>query len=145
MSRRLRFAPSMKLPNCRKNCRMPSPAESRLGVRMDTGWEPIPEVRTFRRAETPGTTKRHVWEALCPEGAIGLSPGFQPWEGLSKGICPEGARDHGSTDGWHYACDLDPFRALPWGDTVPRVEWREMFGRFNARRKGLSPGGKIRS
>jgi hypothetical protein len=25
----------MKLPNCRKNCRMPSPAESRLGVRMD--------------------------------------------------------------------------------------------------------------
>jgi hypothetical protein len=42
----------------------------------------------------------------CPEGAIGLSPGFQPWEALSKRICPEGARDHGATDGWHYACDL---------------------------------------
>ena len=48
--------------------------------------------------------------------------GFQPWEALSKRICPEGARDHGATDGSITRAIWSPFRALRWGDTVPRVE-----------------------
>jgi hypothetical protein len=28
-------------------------------------------------------------KGYCPEGAIRFSPGFQPWEALSKRICPE--------------------------------------------------------
>jgi hypothetical protein len=30
---------------------------------------------------------------LCPAGAIGFSPGFQPWETSNKAVRPERARD----------------------------------------------------
>src|ERR1700683_4049598 len=63
-----------------------------------------------REGQRDSSQARSAWRAWpsgpCPEGAIRLSPGFQPWEALSKRICPEGARDHGTTDGWHYTCDL---------------------------------------
>jgi hypothetical protein len=60
--------------------------------------------------------------------------GFQPWEALSKRICPEGARDHGPTDGWHYACDLEPLqgssqRRLRFPGLKP---WAESYSPFGA-------------
>jgi len=31
---------------------------------------------------------------FCPAGAVGFSPGFQPWETSKKAVRPERARDH---------------------------------------------------
>ena len=50
----------------------------------------------LRGSERPTSSGRNF---LPPEGAIGISSGFQPWEALSKRICPEGVRDHGATEG----------------------------------------------
>src|ERR1700728_4546055 len=78
----------------------------------------------------------------CPEGAIGLSPGFQPWEALSKRICPEGARDHGATDGWHYACDLGsgaPSGLFAGEIRFPGLKpWAESYNPFGARVAGTT-------
>jgi hypothetical protein len=27
-----------------------------------------------------GAKLRRIWNSFCPEGAMGFSPGFQPWE-----------------------------------------------------------------
>ena len=35
---------------------------------------------------------KELWDGFCPEGATGLSPGFQPWEPQNKRVRPEGAR-----------------------------------------------------
>src|SRR5580698_10456000 len=81
----------------------------------------LPCLRQSRLAAGCGDSESVVLQ-LCPEGAIGLSPGFQPWKALSKRICPEGARDHGAT-GWCITRAIwSPFRGLCWGATVPRVE-----------------------
>jgi hypothetical protein len=40
-----------------------------------------------------GTKLGRIWEGFCPEGAIGLSPGFQPWEPSKQMVRPERARD----------------------------------------------------
>jgi hypothetical protein len=40
----------------------------------------------------------------CPEGAIGLSPRFQPWELYRRAIRPEAARDHDMAA--EYCCRL---------------------------------------
>jgi hypothetical protein len=41
-----------------------------------------------------GAKIRAVWDFFCPGGAVGLSPGFQPWETSKKAVRPARARDH---------------------------------------------------
>ena len=41
-----------------------------------------------------GTKIRPFEMFFCPAGAVGFSPGFQPWETSKKAVRPERARDH---------------------------------------------------
>jgi hypothetical protein len=53
--------------------------------------------------------------SLCPEGAVGLSPGFQPWVNSPTRMSPEGVGGYGGN--WLRTSGLDrghissPFRA----------------------------------
>jgi hypothetical protein len=55
--------------------------------------------RTVERSSEPSwklplcTRGDHATGDFCPEGATGLSPGFQPWELSPQAIRPERARD----------------------------------------------------
>src|ERR1700693_3782855 len=43
----------------------------------------------------PNGTKIRPFEMFfCPAGAVGFSPGFQPWETSKKAVRPERARDY---------------------------------------------------
>jgi hypothetical protein len=51
---------------------------------------------TARRDSAQGSNGAklgRIWDGFCPEGAIGLSPGFQPWETSKQMVRPERARD----------------------------------------------------
>jgi hypothetical protein len=41
-----------------------------------------------------GTKLGAVWDVICPGGAVGFSPGFQPWETSNKAVRPERARGY---------------------------------------------------
>jgi hypothetical protein len=51
-------------------------------------------VGALERSVKNGTKIRAICDLFCPGGAVGFSPGFQPWETSKEEVRPERAADH---------------------------------------------------
>jgi hypothetical protein len=69
-----------------------------------------------------GTKLGRIWDGFCPEEAVGLSPGFQPWEPSKQMVRTERARDAPTVDLRWATFDLPPLQDAPPWDGVPGVE-----------------------